>query len=112
MVEVEAILPEDLMVSSAPIIATTEPPPRAGSLETGDSGIFLQFGAFSAKDNAQAYMRKLRSEAAWMGDSIHLYKSTNLYRVHAGPYESRAAADREASRVYRMLGISPLVIDR
>ncbi len=112
MVEVEAILPEEIMVSSAPITALTAPPPRAGSLESGDSGIFLQFGAFSERDNAQAYMQKLRSDAAWMGDSIHLYKSANLYRVHAGPYESRVAADREASRVYRMLGISPLIIIR
>ena len=112
MVEVEAILPEEMTVSSAPITAVTAPPPRAGSLETGDSGIFLQFGAFSEWDNAQAYMRELRADAAWMGDSIHLYKSANLYRVHAGPYESRAAADREASRIYRMLGISPLIINR
>ena len=112
ILQLEAILPEEIRVTSAPITAATEPPSRAGSLETGDSGIFLQFGAFSERDNAQAYLRQLRSDAAWMGDSIHLYKSANLYRVHAGPYASRAAADLDASRVYRMLGISPLIINR
>ncbi|HUU73639.1 MAG TPA: septal ring lytic transglycosylase RlpA family protein [Burkholderiales bacterium] len=112
MVEVEAILPGDTAAPSAPVILATEPPPRAGSLETGESGFFLQLGAFSLRDNAQAFAHRMRSDATWMGDSIHLYKSANLYRVHAGPYDSRAAADRDASRVYRMLGISPLVIDR
>jgi len=112
MVEVEAILPGEKITASAPVIAATEPPPRAGSLETGESGIFLQLGAFSARDNAQAFAHRMRAEAAWMGDSIHLYKSANLYRVHAGPYPSRIAADTDASRVYQMLGISPLVIER
>ena len=112
MVEVEAILPGDTVAPSAPIIYATEPPLRAGSLETGERGIFLQLGAFSIRDNAQAFVHRMRSDVAWMGDSIHLYRSASLYKVHAGPYESRAAADRDASRVYRVLGISPLIVNR
>jgi len=112
MVEVEAILPDDASPPSTPIVAATEPPPRAGSLESGESGIFLQFAAFSIRDNAQAFVHRMRSDVAWMGDSIHLYKSGNLYKVHAGPYDSRVAADRDASRVYRVLGISPLIVSR
>ncbi len=112
MVEVEAILPDDAIAHSAPIIAATEPPPRAGSLESGESGIFLQLGAFSSRDNAQAFVHRMRADIAWMGDSIHLYRRANLYKVHAGPYPSRAAADRDASRVYRVLGISPFVVSR
>ena len=90
----------------------TQPPPRAGSLETGESGIFLQLGAFSSRDNAQSFVHRMRADVAWMGDSIHLYRSANLYKVHAGPYESQAAADRDASRVYQVLGISPFVVNR
>jgi rare lipoprotein A len=112
MVEVEAILPGDAIPQTAPIVAATQPPPRAGSLETGESGIFLQLGAFSSRDNAQAFVYRMRADVAWMGDSIHLYRSANLYKVHAGPYKSEAAADRDASRVYQVLGISPFVVDR
>lgn len=112
MVEVEAILPGDALPPSTPIIAATEPPPRAGSLETGESGIFLQLGAFSTRDNAQAFAHRMRADIAWMGDSIHLYKSADLYKVHAGPYSDRAAADRDASRVYRVLGIAPFIVSR
>lgn len=112
MVEVEAIVPGDPVPAPAPIVAVTQPPPRAGSLETGESGIFLQLGAFSSRENATAFAQRMRADVAWMGDSIHLYKSANLYKVHAGPYPSREAADRDASRIYRALGISPFVLNR
>ncbi len=112
MVEVEAILPGDAIPATAPIVAATQPPPRAGSLETGESGIFLQLGAFSSRDNAQAFVDRMRADIAWMGDSIHLYQSANLYRVHAGPYQSHAEADRDASRIYQALGIAPFVVNR
>ncbi len=112
MVEVEAIVPGDPVPAPAPIVAATQPPPRAGSLETGESGIFIQLGAFSSRENAMAFAQRMRADVAWMGDSIHLYKSANLYKVHAGPYSSREAADRDASRVYRALGIAPFVLDR
>lgn len=112
MVEVEAILPGDAIPPSTPIVAATEPPPRAGSLETGESGIFLQLGAFSSRDNAQAFVHRMRADIGWMGDSIHLYKSADLYKVHAGPYDSHAAADRDASRVYQALGIAPFIVNR
>ena len=112
MVEVEAILPNDEIPQSAPVVAATQPPVRAGSLKTGESGIFLQLGAFSSRENAQAFVYRMRADIAWMGDSIHLYRNASLYKVHAGPYENRIAADRDASRVYRVLGISPFVVNR
>ena len=112
MVEVEAIVPGDPTPAPAPIVAATEPPERAGSLETGESGVFLQLGAFSTRDNAMAFAHRMRTDIAWMGDSIHLYKSGGLYKVHAGPYPSREAADSDASRIYRTLGITPFVLNR
>lgn len=112
MVEVEAIVPGDRSAPSAPVIAATEPPPRAGPLNSGESGIFLQLGAFSVLDNAQGFVRRMRSDVVWLGDSIHLYKSGSLYKVHAGPYASRVAADRDAVRVYRELGLAPIVLIR
>lgn len=112
MVEVEAIIAGKTSALSAPVIAATEPPPRAGPLDAGESGIFLQLGAFSIRDNAQVFVHRMRSAIVWLGDSIHLYKSGNLYKVHAGPYANRAAADRDAVRVYRELGLTPIVLSR
>jgi rare lipoprotein A len=112
MVEVEAIIPGGRSPPSAPVTAATEPPPRAGPLDSGESGIFLQLGAFSVLDNAHGFVRRMRSDVVWLGDSIHLYKNGNLYKVHAGPYPSRVAADRDAERVYRELGLAPIVLSR
>lgn len=112
MVEVEAILPGEMSPPSEPVIAATQPLPRAGPPDSGESGIFLQLGAFSVLDNAQGFVRRMRSDVSWLGDRIHLYKSGNLYKVHAGPYESRIAADHDAERVHRELGLAPLVLSR
>ncbi len=112
MVEVEAIVPGVTSAPSAPVVAATEPPPRAGPLESGASGIFLQLGAFSVRDNARGFVQRMRSDMVWLGDSIHLYKRGNLYKVHAGPYANRAAADADAVRVYRELGLTPIVLSR
>ncbi len=112
MVEVEAIIPGYTSEPVAPIISATEPPPRAGPLDSGESGIFLQLGAFSIRDNADGFVRRMRSDVVWLGDSIHLYKSGNLYKVHAGPYASREIAERDAARVYDELGLAPFVLDR
>lgn len=112
MVEVEAIIPGELSTISAPILAATQPPQRAGPLNAGESGIFLQLGAFSDFDNAQGFVRRMRADIVWLGDSIQLYESGNLYKVHAGPYESRTTADRDAARVYKELGLAPVVLNR
>jgi rare lipoprotein A len=112
MVEIEAIIPGDSRTESAPIVAVTQPPPRAGPLDSGESGIFLQLGAFSDSDNAYGFVRRMRSDIAWVGDSIHLYKSGSLYKVHAGPYANREAADRDAVRIYQELGLAPVVLNR
>ena len=112
MVEVEAIVPDEIPSSSVPVIAATHPPPRAGPLDAGESGIFLQLGAFSLRDNADVFVHRMRTDIVWLGDSIHLYKSGNLYKVHAGPYANRIAADHDAVRVYQELGFTPMVLSR
>ncbi len=112
MVEVEAIIAGDIAKPGAPVVAITEPPPRAGPLTSGESGIFLQLGAFSERDNAQVFVRKMRSDVVWLGDFIHVYQSANLYKVHAGPYQDRIAAERDAARVYRELGLAPIILNR
>jgi rare lipoprotein A len=112
MVEVEAIVPGEPLPAAAPVVAATVPPQRAGSLESGAPGMYLQLGAFTVQDNARAFVHRMRSDLPWMGDSIHLLKSGALYKVHAGPYGSRSAAERDANRVYRVLGFSPFVTSR
>ncbi|MGD8789956.1 MAG: septal ring lytic transglycosylase RlpA family protein [Burkholderiales bacterium] len=111
-VEVEAIVPGQPAAPSAPVVTANEPAAPVEPVETQGGGIFLQLGAFSSRDNAQAFAQRMRGDIVWLGDSIHLYRSASLYKVHAGPYPSHTAAERDANRVSRALGISPFVLNR
>lgn len=109
MVEVEAIIPgEDMPV---PVRA---PPPMPSPAPVADEpgGIYLQLGAFSVAQNADEFMRKMRLDLSWLADSIRVDGRDGLYRVHAGPYTSRDAAQRDAQRVRQTLGFPAYVLTR
>ncbi len=115
MVEVEAIIPG---TGDAPVAATPPaepvplpaavPPPVAA--ESG--GIFVQLGAFSAAENADAFLRKLRIDLAWLADTMRVYRGGGMYKVHAGPYATRDEAELAAERVRKELGFRAFVLNR
>ena len=118
MVEVEAILPGNepppavtAAASPQPDPATVPAPaPAAVSAEPG--GTYMQLGAFSVAQNAEAFLRKMRIDLGWLADSMNVYRKDGLYRVNAGPYRSREEAGRAAERVHRELGFKALVLER
>ena len=115
MVEVEAILPgasDSPVVASppaepAPVPAAVPPPVAAES-----GGIFIQLGAFSAADNADAFLQKLRIDLAWLANSMQVYSGGGMYKVHAGPYATREEAEIAAERVRKELGFKAFVLNR
>jgi rare lipoprotein A len=116
VVEVEAIIPGN---ETPPPVARAAPPepipapaPATAAVSAEPGGIYLQLGAFSVVQNADAFMRKMRMDLGWLSDSMNVYKKDGLYRVHAGPYSSREEADRAAERVQKELGFKALVLDR
>ena len=126
LVEVESIIPG--RDSRPPIVAAAEPAadtervttpermpiqePAAVRQEPAASGIYVQLGAFSVAQNADDFLRKMRIDLDWLADSITVDRAGTLYRVHAGPYASRAEADRAAERVHNELGFKALVLER
>src|SRR5258708_1377207 len=115
IVEVEATRPGN---ETPPPVARAAPEPEPApvpapapvSAEPG--GIYVQLGAFSVAQNADAFLRKMRIDLGWLSDSMNVYRKDGLYRVHAGPYPSREEADRAAQRVQKELGFKALVLDR
>jgi rare lipoprotein A len=112
MVEVEAIIPGS---NDAPPVATPPAPPPAPvptpvAAESG--GIYVQLGAFSAADNADAFLRKLRIDLAWLADSMQVHSAGGMYKVHAGPYKTRDEAELAAERVRKELGFKAFVLNR
>ncbi len=117
MVEVEAIIPGSQAPPVAPATApATEPAPAPASaattVSTESGGIFVQLGAFSAAENAEAFQRKMRIDLGWLSASMNVYRKDGLYRVHAGPYSSREEARLTAERIEKELGFKALVLDR
>ncbi|MFV0282734.1 MAG: septal ring lytic transglycosylase RlpA family protein [Castellaniella sp.] len=89
----------------APVPAVTEPP-RAG-------GIYLQFGAFSSAQNAQALAQRVNIEAAGQAEPATVTHQPPLYKVRMGPYLSRDEAAQTASRLAESAGLNPVIaLDR
>jgi rare lipoprotein A len=111
-VEVEAIIPAN--EAPPPVIRAPEPAPAsaASAVSAEAGGIYVQLGAFSVVENADAFLRKMRIDLGWLSDSMNVYRRDGLYRVHAGPFSSREEARRTAERVQKELGFKALVLDR
>jgi rare lipoprotein A len=95
-----------------PLPAATDPATVAAPVTADPGGIYVQLGAFSVAQNADAFLRKMRMDLGWLATSIGLQGNGKLYRVRAGPYASRDEANRVAQRVQQELGFKVLVLDR
>jgi rare lipoprotein A len=106
MVEVEAILPGAAPVAAAAVAPSPSP------VDSGAGGLFVQLGAFSVPENAQTFLQRMRIDLGWLAGSLQIHEAEGLYRVHAGPYPTRDAAERDAERVRQTLGVAPFVLMR
>lgn len=108
VVEVEAIIPGAAAVAAA----VSEPAPATAPVSSEAGGIYVQLGAFSVADNANMFLRRMQNDLPWLGGTMQLYRRDNLFRVHAGPYASLEAAERDAERIRQALGFTPFVTNR
>lgn len=111
-VEVEAIIPGS---DRSPARAEDASPSVAAAStagDIGDTGIFLQLGAFGARDAADDFLRKMRVELGGVGVSPIIHARDNVFRVQSGPYLDRAAALGTAARIEQRLGLKPFVTVR
>ncbi len=80
------------------------------AVESG--GIYLQLGAFTGRDNAENFRARIRGRLAWLERPIEVLQEDRLFRVHAGPYRSRAEAAGDAERVREALELKSVVVVR
>jgi rare lipoprotein A len=82
------------------------------ALATADArGIYLQLGAFSAYDNADNFLARMRSELPSI-DALGIVPQDGLFKVHAGPYPDQVVARQAADKIARSLSIKPLLLVR
>ena len=92
MVEVESIVPG----RSAPV---------------ADAGkVYLQLGAFSSRENAEALRERVSRDFA--RDGAEVLQTGGLWRVQLGPYASRDAASASADSVEKLFDLKPHLVVR
>jgi rare lipoprotein A len=82
-----------------------------GSATTDASGIYLQLAAFSAYDNADNFLARMRAALPSVS-ALGIIAKDGLFKVHAGPYPDHAAARRVADKIAQSLSIRPLLLMR
>ena len=124
LVEVEAIVPGTEVQAAAsvapataaaatPPVATAEPaPPPDVAVTTEAGGVYLQLAAFSARENAETFRARAALELASLDRPIEIYRKDGLFRLHVGPYRSRAEATAAAERLKDSLDVRPYVVVR
>jgi rare lipoprotein A len=128
MVEVDAIVPgTDVQVAAAPV---APPAPAAAAAQAGPAapaepaapmdvavttepgGLYVQLAAFSARENAESFRARAALELASLDRPIEIYRKDGLFRLHVGPYRSRAEASAAAERLKDTLDVKPHVVVR
>jgi len=134
MVEVEAIVPGSevqVAAASAPAAGPTAPatptapaspvapvalaepaPPVDVAVTSEPGGVYLQLAAFSARENAETFRARAVLELASLDRPIEIYRKDGLFRLHVGPYRSRAEASAAAERLKDSLDVRPHVVVR
>jgi rare lipoprotein A len=77
-----------------------------------DKGIFLQLGAFSAREAAENLRARIHRDLAWLSEAIQVVASGALYRLHLGPYRTQDEARSIADRIQSELSLRPMIVGR
>ncbi len=100
--------PDPAAASITSIAAPVATP--AGALPA--AGVYLQVGAFSARDNAESFRVRLYRELAWLNDAVQIVPGGSAFRLHVGPYQSRNDAQAIADRIRAELNFNPIFVIR
>ena len=77
-----------------------------------EKGVFLQLGAFSAREAAETFRARLYRELAWLSEAMQVVATGTLYRLHLGPYRSQDEARSVAERIQSQMNLRPVLLVR
>jgi rare lipoprotein A len=117
VVEVEAIVPGMPMAAASRLVPEDRGGPArvtAGGTEASATGgkLYVQLAALSLRASAERLRAQLSLELAELDRAIEIFLQDGLYRLHIGPYRSRAEAVAVADRLKRLLDHVPHVVVR
>ena len=101
--------------TSLPALAPL-PPPQAQRVEpaadTPSAGFWVQIGAFSQAGGASGLRDQAARGMPTLGPQLKVFSERGIYRVQAGPFASREAAQGTAEQLRASLQLSPMVVER
>lgn len=110
-VEVETVTPGNgEVVAAQPPAASPPVVPQASAAQP--RGVFLQLGAFAARDNAESFRSRVQRDLGWLADTIHVHASSGLFKLQLGPYATAEHARQVADRIRAELSVSPVLVTR
>ncbi|HYT97178.1 MAG TPA: septal ring lytic transglycosylase RlpA family protein, partial [Casimicrobiaceae bacterium] len=116
LVEVEAIVPGDLLLADAsPPVATVavaeaNPSPAPDiPVAASPGGFAVQLGAFANYANAQNFLAHVQNQLASVSVEAKVRQAGGLFRVYVGPYPDREEARRIAERLKGAFGFAATV---
>ncbi|WP_323018258.1 septal ring lytic transglycosylase RlpA family protein [Castellaniella sp.] len=105
----EPIQPQASLVSAPPAPAPAPAPAAMTATTATGGGIYLQFGAFSSLDNAQALAQRVNAQMDGSLGQVSVSHQPPLYKVRMGPFPSRDQAHQTASALSASAGMNPVI---
>jgi len=96
------------VVAAAPSVPAVRTP--AAAQDPGS--LWVQLGAFSTREAAEAFRDKAAHDLPWILEPIRIVQGAGLSRVRLGPYRNREEAEAIAAKVRQSAGYAPAVVDR
>lgn len=92
--------------AQAPVAAT----PVVLPTSTQADGVYLQLGAFGAREGAEEFRVKTYQQLPWLTESMFIVDRDRLHRIQLGPYKDRSAAQAVADRIRDSLQLVPMFV--
>lgn len=73
-------------------------------------GVYLQLGAFGAREGAEEFRIKTYQQLPWLTETLYIVARERVHRVQLGPYPDRAAAQAIADRIRDTLQMRPMFV--
>jgi rare lipoprotein A len=110
-VEVERVfagdLPSTQLAQQDLSSATAAQAVVAASAASGNTGLYVQLGAFATMAGAREFRDKLRQDLTWIAEGIQILVRDGLYKVRLGPYPTRIEASAIADKIRETLDFAP-----
>jgi rare lipoprotein A len=103
-------IPAPAAAAALPVATVSADAPASVSSALS-GGYYLQFGAYSQEGNAQVARAKLMESLSGLVASLNAVPVKGLYRLYAGPYASRSAAQEAAQLVRERASVTPFVVE-